>query len=155
MNGGLVVKFQGVELVPICQGSVGTIYQSIRGWVINTNGSYADSTTSQLGPVYPEDLVFGSGPPQMMDVSRNPGVPNSSDAVDVSVDVTSNNTISSVTIYYAVDSGSFSSAPMSLSAGDTWTGSIPALSDGAWLDYYIVATDNLGLTSLKPACFAA
>jgi len=130
---------------------LGSIFKSIGGWVVNTNGSYDDSTTFQLAPVRPTDLVLSSGPPQIANVSRNPGIPISSDPVEISADVTTNASINSVAIYYTVDGGDFSTSSMSHGDGDTWKGSIPAQGDGSWIDYYILATDNIGSTSTMPA----
>jgi len=39
---------------------VGTVVESVRGWVYHHFGSYADSTAYKLCPLYSSDIVFGS-----------------------------------------------------------------------------------------------
>jgi hypothetical protein len=130
---------------------IGAIFESIKGWVYHHYGSYTDSSTYKLEPLYVEDLILGSGPPQLSNVSRNPGVPTSSDPVEVSVELTTNATIASADIYYSVNSGEYQTASMSESEGSVWTGTIPAQSDGDWVDYFIKVVDIDDRFSLMPA----
>ncbi len=130
---------------------VGALFESISGWVYHHYGSYADSSTYKLEPLYVDDLVLGSGPPQLTDVSRDPGVPLSTDAVSVEIDVTTNAEIDSVTIFYTVDGGDLNYVNMSNTKGDIYTGQIPAQANGSFVEYYIQAFDNNGMSSFMPA----
>jgi len=150
-TGEILIDDDSDSLIGYIDPPVGAVFESIKGWVYHHYGSYTDSNTYVLEPLYVEDLVLGSGPPQLANVSRNPGVPTSSDPVEVSVDVTTNATIDSVTIWYTIDGGEYIHTAMSFLEGDIWTGTIPQQSDCAWVDYYIVATDDIGLTSTMPA----
>ena len=79
---------------------VGSYVSSIRGWVYNHYGSYADSSTYKIEPLYVSDIEFGAGPPNIMDVSRDPCLPGVDDLVTVSADIVDNSTISEAHIYY-------------------------------------------------------
>ncbi len=135
----------------------GTFIQSIRGWVYHHYGSYVDSTAYKLEPLYMSDIEFGAGPPNIQDVGRAPCVPGPADDVVVSCEISDNSGVTSAEILYSVDGSAYSSAAMSNTGGTTWEGTIPATgSDGAKVDYYIVATDDGGdqnepLSSTYPA----
>ncbi|MFQ6617997.1 MAG: T9SS type A sorting domain-containing protein [Fidelibacterota bacterium] len=128
----------------------GTIIESIRGWIYHHYGSYTDSTAYKLEPLYVSDIVIGAGPPQLTNVYRDPGIPSSSDAVNVNVDIQTNRTIDQALIYYAVNGGDYQTISLSQSTGNTWTGTIPPQSDGSWVDYFIKAVDSENMSSLIP-----
>ena len=50
----------------------GITFISMEGWLYHHYGSYADSTAYNLCPLYADDFEFGSGPPSIMSLSRNP-----------------------------------------------------------------------------------
>ncbi len=56
----------------------------------------------------------------------------------------------SVLIYYQVNDGGFVTAPMSLQAGNTWSGSINGLTLGDAVDYYLYAADESGRSAMHP-----
>ncbi|UCE11042.1 MAG: hypothetical protein JSW61_03670 [Candidatus Thorarchaeota archaeon] len=74
--------------------------------------------------------------------SVDPTQPTSSDAVTISVTVVDDYSVKNVTLYYRVDGGSWNGLVMS-AAGDTYSAIIPAQPDGSFVEYYIVAYDNL------------
>ena len=123
---------------------VGTFVSSISGWVYHHYGSYSDSTTYKLEPLYVSDINFGAGPPVFSDVSRDPCAPGNDEDVVVSAVITDNSDISSAEIMYSIDGGTYQSVLMTSGTDDTWTGTIPGsnASDGAVLYYYISATDD-------------
>ena len=88
---------------------VGTSIESIRGWVYHHYGYYSDSTTYKLEPLYASDIVFGSGPPSMMNVDRNPCIPDSDDEVLISCNINDNSSVVSAEIMYSVNGGSYQS----------------------------------------------
>ena len=79
---------------------VGSYVSSIRGWVYNHYGSYADSSTYKIEPLYVSDIEFGAGPPNIMDVSRDPCIPGVDDVVTITAEIVDNSTISEASIYY-------------------------------------------------------
>ncbi|HJN68274.1 MAG TPA: hypothetical protein QF602_02375, partial [Candidatus Marinimicrobia bacterium] len=122
---------------------VGTGIESIRGWVYHHYGYYTDSTTYKLEPLYASDIVFGSGPPSMSNVSREPCVPALGDQVTISCDINDNSSVVSAEIVYSVNGGSSQSVGMTNTGGAFWTGTIPATnSEGARVNYYIQAVDD-------------
>jgi predicted extracellular nuclease len=122
---------------------VGTSIESIRGWVYHHYGYYNDSTTYKLEPLYASDIVFGSGPPSMMNVDRNPCIPDSDDEVLISCNINDNSSVVSAEIMYSVNGGSYQSVAMNNLGGASWTGTIPATnSEGERVNYYIQAVDD-------------
>ena len=120
---------------------VGSYVSSIRGWVYNHYGSYADSSTYKIEPLYVSDIEFGAGPPNIMDVSRDPCLPGVDDLVTVSADIVDNSTISEAHIYYREDGGDWIATDMSNTVDDTWSGSIPA-SGMSFIEYFVKAADD-------------
>ncbi|MDP6611099.1 MAG: lamin tail domain-containing protein [Candidatus Marinimicrobia bacterium] len=123
---------------------VGTFVSSISGWVYHHYGSYSDSTTYKLEPLYVSDINFGAGPPVFSDVSRDPCAPGNDEDVVVSAVITDNSVVSSAEIMYSVDGGAYQSVTMVEGTDDTWTGTIPHVSPGGspLYYYYISATDD-------------
>jgi hypothetical protein len=81
--------------------------------------------------------------PSITSVARDPIGPTSSDSVTVSCDIQDITGVSSATLQYRVDSGSWTNVTMTQS-GNTWSGTIPAQADGASVIYRIVAYDGVG-----------
>ena len=121
---------------------VGTQIDSIRGWIYHHFGSYADSSTYKIEPLYESDIVIGEGPPNIATYSRNPGAPQPGESVTVTADIADNSQVTAGEIYYRVNGGSYQTASMSVVNGITWTGTIPAQEDGDWVDYFVKATDD-------------
>ncbi len=134
---------------------LGTIADSIRGWVYHHYGSYGDSTAYKLEPLYIGDILWGVGPPAISNVSRDVDVPTSTDIVTISADITTNQTISETAIYYDVIlndvSAGYTKINMVNLTGNTYEGQIPAQIDGSFINYYITTTDDLGQTTFIPA----
>ncbi len=97
----------------------------------------------------PAQFTFAAGGvpdtlgPSITLVAHNPTSPTSSDAITVSSDILDIAGVSSATLQYRVDSGSWINVTMT-SVGDTWSGIIPAQPDGASVTYRIVAYDGIG-----------
>ena len=121
---------------------VGSLVQSMEGWLYHHYGSYADSTTYKLCPLYVEDIEFGSGPPSIRDLSRDPCAPTTSDnEVAVSCVIMDNSTISEALLHYSVDGGDYVSVAMTSAGDSTFTGVIPVANTNI-VYYYITATDD-------------
>ena len=120
---------------------VGSLLQSMEGWLYHHYGSNDDSTAYKLCPLYVEDIEFGSGPPSITGLSREPCAPTSSDTeVAVSCVIMDNSTISEALVHYSVDGGDYVSVAMT-DDDSTFTGVIPVASENT-VYYYITATDD-------------
>ena len=128
---------------------VGSLVQSIEGWLYHHYGSNADSSTYKLCPLYVGDIVFGAGPPSISSVSRDPCAPQNSDTdVTVSCVITDNSDIASAIVHYSIDGGEYLTVDMNNTGDSTWAGMIP-ISAGNEVYYYIVATDD-GVDQSEP-----
>ncbi|MFT5051840.1 MAG: hypothetical protein ACI8QZ_003269 [Chlamydiales bacterium] len=74
--------------------------------------------------------------------------------VDATVSSLIGNTITSVTLSYRAGPGAFQMAAMANLGGDDWQGTIPAQAAPSFVEYYITATDNGGLTQSFPGANA-
>lgn len=108
---------------------LGTIADSIRGWVYHHYGAYTDSSAYKLEPLYMWDIKWGAGPPAVSNCVRDKSVPASSDEVTVTADVATNLTVSTVALYYNVSSGepegNYTEVVMSHKEDLTYEGKIP------------------------------
>jgi len=121
---------------------VGSLIQSMEGWLYHHYGSYDDSTAYKLCPLYPDDIEFGSGPPSISGLSRTPCAPMSSDSeVEVSCIILDNSTISEALIHYSVDGGEYITATMTSDGDSTFTGVMMVMNANT-VHYYISATDD-------------
>jgi hypothetical protein len=128
---------------------VGSLVQSMEGWLYHHYGSNADSTAYKLCPLYVEDIEFGSGPPSITNLSREPCAPTASDnEVAVSCVILDNSTISEALVYYSVDGGDYASVTMTSTDDSTFTGVIP-VANANTVYYYITATDD-GVDQSEP-----
>ena len=128
---------------------VGSLVQSIEGWVYHHYGDYAQSTNYKINPLYPEDMEFGAGPPSISNATREPCTPSTSDdEVTVSCVITDNSTISEALVYYSIDGGISYNSIILTENESTYTGVIP-LSGASFVHYYISATDD-GVDQAQP-----
>lgn len=134
---------------------LGTIADSLRGWLYHHYGGYADSTAYKLEPLYMEDIVWEAGPPVISDVVRDIDIPTATDAVTISADINTNFTIDAAKLHYEVVSGGtssgYSEVVMSNTEGTTFTGQIPAQAEGSFVNYFITAEDDQAQMSKLPA----
>ena len=139
----------------------GAVFESISGWVYHHYGSYTDSSTYKLEPLYKDDLVLSEGPPMMTTCTRQPGVPASNDEVEISVDVATNSELESVKLItqkWDFSSANYEEASfiesdtllMDNTEGNLYTANIPAANNDEGIIYYVVATDIEGRFSTMP-----
>ncbi len=122
---------------------VGSFISSLEGWVYHHFGSYDDSTAYKIEPLYPSDIEFGAGPPNITDAMRDPCVPGTAEAVTVTADIEDNSDIASAKIHYSVDGGAYMIVDMTSGDGLTWSGDIPSTGvEGAVVNYFLEATDD-------------
>ncbi|MBC8182275.1 T9SS type A sorting domain-containing protein [candidate division KSB1 bacterium] len=149
-TGSLLIDDDSDSLSNYPDPPTGTIADSIRGWIYHHYGSYADSTTYVLEPLYPSDIVWGAGPPAISNYMRGTGIPTPSDAVTVSVDVATNLTIAETAVHYKVGDGAYTKIVMNNTEGDTYSGDIPAQAAGSFVNYFITTTDVQGQSTMTP-----
>ena len=148
-------QYYSVHEVP----PLGTIADSIRGWVYHHYGSYLDSTIYKLEPLYMSDILWGAGPPAISDVTRDIAIPTSADAVTITATVVTNLSITEAAIYYEVAGSGYAAESstvyqkvvMSNIGGDTYEGQIPPQADGSFVNFYIEASDNIDQQTTYPA----
>ena len=125
---------------------VGSLIQSMEGWLYHHYGSYEDSTAYKLCPLYSDDFEFGSGPPSISGTSREPCAPMSSDnEVAVSCVILDNSTITEALVHYTVDGSTYDTVTMSTEDDSVFTGVISlsnVTSNDNSVYYYITATDD-------------
>ncbi len=95
------------------------------------------------------DEIWGTAAPlspTITNVTRDVRIPDADQNIVVSADVTDNGSVSTVLLKYTVDNGTEQSVTMTLSGGDTYTGTIPesAYNNGNYLSYYVYAVDDEG-----------
>ncbi|MFZ1290773.1 MAG: endonuclease [Melioribacteraceae bacterium] len=99
-------------------------------------------------PEWVDEIWGASAPvsPVIANISRNVKVPNFDQNLIVSADITDNGSVSFAEIRYQVDNLTETNVPMTLTSGNTFSGSIPEsdYNNGDLLKYYIYAEDNEG-----------
>ncbi|MBN2354784.1 T9SS type A sorting domain-containing protein [candidate division KSB1 bacterium] len=137
----------GVDPLPL--PPVGTVAESIRGWVYHHYGYYADSTTYKLEPLYLSDIVWGTSPPVIKNTMRDPAIVKSGEPVTVSTTVETNFTLTTVKLFYKVDQGAYNELEMT-SSSPNYQAVIPAQANGHFVSYYIEAVDEQGQKATDP-----
>ncbi len=121
----------------------GTTIASLDGYVYHAYGSYEDSTTYQVRPLYHSDVVLGGGPPSITGfaVVESPLGPD--DAITVSATITDGSDVASAVVNYRIDGDTWTEAAMTEGADSVWSGTIPATgTEGALVEYFLFATDD-------------
>ncbi len=91
-------------------------------------------------------------PPTVTDVYHRSLLPEPAEAVTVYADADdADGTVTDVTLYYVVNGGGANAVTMTLSAGITYTATIPGMVDGDVVDYFVEATDDDGQFGSNPA----
>jgi hypothetical protein len=89
--------------------------------------------------------------PTFGDFGHQQVVPAPGEPVTVSVHAEDPQGVASARVYWSVNSGGWTSAPMSSSGGGRYTGTIPGQSGGTVVQFYVEATDALGAAATFPA----
>jgi len=150
-TGSVHVDDDSDSLIGYVDPPLGSLFESIKGWVYHHYDSYVDSSTYKLCPLYVEDLVLGAGPPMLKNVVRNPGFPKSTDAVTVEVEITTNDVVSTAFVNYSVDGGAYQEVAMTSTDQIVFTGDIPVQANGAWVEYFLKVTDSKDQSSMMPS----
>ena len=150
-SGGVLVDDDSDSLSAFTAPPILTPIDSITGWVYHHYGSYADSTTYKLEPLYESDIVIGEGPPTLLYPSRTPSLPKSSESVDVLITISTQRNITEAKVCYRVDQGSYADVTLTEGADNVWSGTILAQANHSFVDYFYSATDDSGDVTLDPA----
>ncbi len=95
--------------------------------------------------------TIGDYPPAILRVLRTPQVPTSSQSVTVEADVEDLDGSSTVKIEYEIDGVTQTPITMSLSSGITYSGTIPAQTNGTRVKFRVSATDSASQTEVSAA----
>ncbi len=122
------------------------------GTRINVTGFTRDvgSAYFTINPRNDSYIDILTNPPTITDVSRDPGVPVSSDNVEISAVIVDNVSVASAEVMYSVNYGSFTSVSMTNAVADTFSATIPAQTNNSYVRYFIKAIDNEGDMSQLP-----
>lgn len=134
--------------------NAGTYDWPANGTNLNVDGFTRDESggPGQVFTINPRDtfdLEILTNPPVIGDVTRDPGVPSSSDDVTVTTTIVDNGTVANAYVNYSVNWGSFQQLSMTANQ-DTFQATIPLQSDGDFVRYFVEAVDNDGETSIMP-----
>ena len=150
-SGSVLVDDDSDSLTGYPDPPLGTIADSIRGWVYHHYGSYLDSTAYKLEPLYVSDIKWGAGPPSVADVMRDVEIPTAETDVTITANITTNLTIAEAAVYYKnASSTEYTKVVMTNTEGTTYQGVIPAQAAGSFISYYVMATDNQGQSTTAP-----
>jgi hypothetical protein len=95
--------------------------------------------------------------PTFAQLAQSPVTPKQNEPVTITVSASDPQGIASITLWWSVNQGAWRSAPMtpgvspSLPDYTHYTGAIPGQSSGAIVQFYVQATDGLGVVSTCPA----
>jgi len=137
--------------------TVGDAITTLRGIIIHSknNCSGSNGRGYEIHPFQSSDVIYSAQAPTITNILRNPITPTSTQSATITADITANgsNTLTGANLHYAVGVGNtnYTSVAMTLTSGNTWSGTIPAQVNGAFVMYYISATDNASLTSTVPS----
>ncbi len=119
--------------------SVGDEIVSIKGIIIHSK----DNRGYELHPFKTSEVIYGAAAPNISNIIRNKITPKSTEAVLVSADVKDADGIASANLRYAVGASNttYQTVAMTKGTGDNYSATIPAQSEGAFVKYFIEATD--------------
>ena len=80
--------------------------------------------------------------PSITSISHSPLGPTDTDSITITCSVTDDTGITTVTLHYRIDGGSWQTVAMSYASGSTWTATIGPFADTSVIDYYITAVDS-------------
>ncbi len=118
-------------------------------YVEATNNLSLASYAPASAPTTPNTYTVAA-PPAITGLTISPTTPGATDIVKVSATITDAGTLTSVKLYYKINSGSYTSVNMT-NVGNVYSADIPAQVATTAVSYYVEATNNVSLTSYAPA----
>ena len=89
--------------------------------------------------------------PALNSLLHSPAVPDAGEPITVTAAASDPDGVVSLALNYAVNGGGFQSTPMVAGAAGRYQGTVPGQAAAAVVQFYIVASDGLGATSMSPA----
>jgi hypothetical protein len=134
--------------------NVGDSYTSLKGvlegWKNGCPGAATGNRGYNLNPFSLSHYVKGASSPAIGKFKKSVTCPTSTSAVTISVDVTDDQTVSSVEVLYSTTGvGAYTAVPATV-LGTRYSATIPAQANGSLVRYYVRANDNSGNTSVSP-----
>lgn len=133
--------------------NVNDTYTSIRGvvegWKNECPGTAATNRGYNINPFNINHYVKGASSPTIGNLRKSVNCPSSTNAVTISCDVTDDESVSSVEIFYSLNGTNYT-ALSATALGTRYSATIPAQSPGSLVRYYIRAKDNLNNTTNFP-----
>ena len=106
-------------------------------------------------PGAPNSQAVANAGPTYTNLSHSPAVPEANAPATISASLSDPDGIASVSLFYSVDGGAFTSRPMTSQGETHYVGTVPAQPAGSKVQFYLVAEDTLGATQSIPAAGAA
>ncbi len=132
--------------------TIGTVYSSIRGIIFQDENGCAGgggfAGGYEINPWDTTDLNKAPNtPPTIANLSRNPLVPNATQTVTVTADITDlDGSVTSANLFYTADltapANLFQSVAMTSAGGAQYSATIPAFPLDSVVRYYVEATDD-------------
>lgn len=92
----------------------------------------------------------GNAPPTVAGVSHVPASPTASDPIHVRAFAQDAEAIASIALHWRKDGGAWQTAAMPLAGAGLYEAVLPAQFPGTSIDYWVEASDGLGLAAAKP-----
>lgn len=126
-------------------------YEMLFGTSINDTITevYVEANTKAGGNLtilFDDFYLYTDPAPELGGLEFTPSTPTETDAVVVTA-TAYDPSLAEVLLYYRVNNGSWSNVTMSESSGDIFSGSIPAQSAGAIVEFYLSASDTYNKTT--------
>jgi hypothetical protein len=93
--------------------------------------------------------------PSFAGLQHSPVAPATNQPVTVSISAQDPNGVSSAQVFWSVNGGGFLPTNMTAGAGGVYSATLPGQTGGALVQFYVEATDGLGVVSTFPAAGAA
>ncbi|MCG2715628.1 MAG: T9SS type A sorting domain-containing protein, partial [Candidatus Marinimicrobia bacterium] len=121
------------------------------GTTINIQGYVRDIGQDyfSINPRDTNDFEILSNPPVISDITRDIGIPISTEEVKISANITDNGVVDSAVLHYSIDWGAFNEVKMNV-ARTIYSANIPAQANNSFVRYFISAVDDAGDMSQMP-----
>ncbi|MGZ5280667.1 MAG: T9SS type A sorting domain-containing protein [Bacteroidia bacterium] len=125
----------------------------LRGMVFQATASGINQY--YIAPLVPSDIDYVLAP-SVNSVSRNPVIANSTAPVTITANITDeDNTVTGAKLFYSVgvNNTNYTSVNMTSVGNNYYQAQIPAQANNSIVNYFISATNNVGLTAYSPDSF--
>lgn len=88
--------------------------------------------------------------PTLTSLLHQPAVPTSSEPINISVNANDPDGLSTISLKYSINAGTFQTASMTSTDGQNYTATLPTQSNNALIQFYVQALDQSGNTTFAP-----